>query len=60
VTNVRHLRLANLGSTDVASQEQHSEYCFLDYSSCPQSDVCWLADMDNDCPSSDGCIIDIS
>jgi hypothetical protein len=60
VVVMRHLRLANRGSPEVASQEPNAEFCLVDYSSCPQSDVCWLMDMDNNCPSSDGCLIDIS
>ena len=57
---MRHLRLTNGAGLETAAQEPNAEYCLLDYSSCQQSDVCWLADMDNNCSSSDGCIIDIS
>jgi hypothetical protein len=43
----------------VANQQvEEGEYCLVDYSSCPTSDVCWLMDMDNGCESRDNCIID--
>jgi hypothetical protein len=60
VVVMRHLRLANVGREAVAAQQPKSEICLLDYSSCTQSDVRWLADLDDNCDMNDGCIIDVS
>lgn len=58
---MRHLRPANRSPLGVvANRQQQGEYCLVDYSSCPTSDVCWLADMDNGCDARDNCIVDIS
>jgi len=57
---MRHLRLANMGRLNVVSRKNESEVCLLDYSSCRESDVCWLADMDNGCDTNDSCLIDIT
>jgi hypothetical protein len=57
--SVRHLRLAN-GATPLGAARKAAagEYCLVDYSSCPTSDVCWLFDLDNSCDERDNCIID--
>ena len=58
-----HLRPVNgsaLCSVVRRQDQQKGEYCFVDYSSCTQSDVCWLADMDNSCDERDNCIVDIT
>lgn len=60
---LRHLRLANRGGGGVPGSARKSgggEYCLVDYSSCPSSDVCWLMDFDNGCSERDNCLIDTS
>ena len=60
---LRHLRLANaVGSGGLGSsrKSEGGEFCLVDYSSCPSSDVCWLVDFDNGCSERDNCIIDTS
>ena len=56
---VTHLRLANGGSGDPRVTED-SEVCFVDYSQCPTSDLCWLIDLACGCQNRDNCIIDTS
>ncbi|MBD3347707.1 MAG: hypothetical protein GF400_00745 [Candidatus Eisenbacteria bacterium] len=57
---MKHLMPANCGRAAAASSNGDAEYCLVDYASCSQSDICWLVDMDDNCDSSDGCIIDVS
>ena len=60
---LRHLRLANaVGSVLPCSarKDPRAEFCFVDYASCKQSDVCWLVDLDAGCDQSDNCIVDTS
>lgn len=59
VVSVRHLRPANCVGP-VVHRKNVGEYCLVDYSSCPVSDVCWIVDMDNGCVERDNCIIDTS
>jgi hypothetical protein len=61
VRTMRHLRLAN-GSNAVtpsaAKDSQESDMCFVDYSHCSASDICWLFDLGCGCANHDNCIID--
>lgn len=45
-------------SPSVATDPQESEACFVDYSHCPASDVCWLLDLGCGCEKRDNCIVD--
>lgn len=56
---MKHLRIANtpVGSVPTARREA-SEICFVDYSHCPNADLCWLADFDSGCVTADSCIVD--
>ena len=63
VMALRHLRLANAigrGGPGSFRKGEAGEFCLVDYSSCPSSDVCWLVDFDNGCTERDNCIIDTS
>jgi len=53
---VTHLRLANGGGTSRKTED--SEACFVDYSHCPSSDLCWILDLGCGCQNTDNCIID--
>lgn len=52
-----HLRLANGGGGRPGKTED-SEACFIDYSHCPTSDLCWVLDLGCGCQNTDNCIID--
>ena len=44
-------------SVPVARREA-SDICLVDYSHCPNADLCWLLDFDNGCVTADSCIVD--
>jgi hypothetical protein len=56
---VKHLTAVN-GTTLLipAARKESSEICFVDYSHCPEHDLCWLIDVNGSCTSTDNCIID--
>lgn len=58
---MKHLRLANGSATGLAGARRDSsvsEICLVDYSHCPQSDLCWLIDAGCGCQERDNCIVD--
>jgi hypothetical protein len=56
---MRHLRAANGVHQPVpAAEREASEICLVDYSHCPNADLCWIADFDNGCVTADSCIVD--
>ena len=56
---MRHLRVANGSVRSVpTARRESSEICLVDYSHCPNADVCWLLDFNGGCDTSDNCIID--
>lgn len=57
---MRHVKLANGSAVGfpAAERQSDSEICFVDYSHCPESDLCWLMDLGAGCSSKDNCIID--
>ena len=54
------MKLANgiRGTAEVAAQSETSEICFVDYSQCPSSDLCWILDAGCGCEQHDNCFID--
>ncbi len=60
VVGVRYLRIANGPGVARAWSPRSSkkDVCLIDYASCAGSDVCWLLDIESDCMSNDGCIVD--
>jgi len=56
---MKHLKIAGgqVRSVPVARREA-SDICLVDYSQCPNADVCWLFDFDGGCVTADSCIID--
>ncbi len=52
-----HLRVANAGCPAPRKAED-SEVCFVDYSQCPTSDLCWVLDLGCGCQNTDNCIVD--
>jgi len=57
---MKHLKAANgvRPAVPSAAAQPTSEYCLADYAHCPVSDLCWIADLDGGCLTSDSCIID--
>ena len=56
---MRHLKVANgTGLVVPAAAREASEICLVDYSHCPNADVCWVLDFNGNCDTSDSCIID--
>ena len=57
---VKHMKLANgiRGAADVAARSEVSEICFVDYSQCPSSDLCWILDAGCGCEQHDNCFVD--
>lgn len=57
---MKHLRLAGAVGPDLytAPSNGTSEVCFVDYSHCSVSDICWVLDLGCGCQNHDGCIID--
>ena len=58
--SLKHMKLANgaRGMTEVAGKAEVSEICFVDYSQCSSSDLCWILDAGCGCEQHDNCFID--
>lgn len=60
VRAMKHFRVANgFGPVSPGSRREASEICLVDYSHCPNADLCWLFDLDNGCVTADSCIVDL-
>lgn len=58
---VKHLKVAGVLTRSVpAARREASDICLVDYSQCPNADLCWLLDFDNGCVTADSCIVDTS
>ena len=56
---MKHLKVANgFGRSVPGARREASDICLVDYSHCPNADVCWIFDFDNGCTTADSCIID--
>ncbi len=56
---MKHLKVANgFGRSVPGARREASDICLVDYSHCPNADVCWIFDFDNGCTTVDSCIID--
>ena len=60
MVRVRYLRLANGSGAGCpwTARNTGRDVCLVDYANCPGSDTCWLFDIESDCMSNDGCIVD--
>lgn len=57
---MKHLKAANgRPAAGPVARREASDICLVDYSHCPNADVCWLFDLDNGCDTADNCIIDL-
>ena len=57
---MKHLKVANgFGRSVPAARKEASDMCLIDYSQCPNADVCWIADFNGGCDTSDSCVIDV-
>jgi hypothetical protein len=56
---MKHLKVAGCARLVVpAAEREASDLCLVDYSHCPNADLCWIADFDGGCNSVDNCIFD--
>ena len=56
---MKHLKVANgCGRSVPTASREASDICMIDYSQCPNADVCWILDFSGGCATSDSCVID--
>ncbi len=57
---MKHLKVANgFGRSVPGARREASDICLVDYSHCPNADVCWIFDFNGGCPTADSCVIDV-